>query len=116
MNINYEGRTFKPVSNSETGEVGYETNFHYHQTSDVVWAEYSGGEIRFGTLIAKVLDDGSLEMRYQHINTNGEIMTGICRSTPESLPDGRLRLHEKWQWTSGDRSSGESVIEEVTAK
>jgi hypothetical protein len=27
--------------------------------------------------------------------------------------DGRLRLHERWQWTSGDGASGESVIEEV---
>jgi hypothetical protein len=40
-------------------------------------------------------------------------MTGICRSTPEILPDGRIRLHEKWQWTSGDRSSGESIVEEI---
>ena len=34
----------------------------------------------------------------------------------ELLPDGRIRLHEKWQWTSGDLSSGESVIEEIHAK
>ena len=116
MNISYDGRIFKPISNSSTGEVGDETLFHYHQNGDNVWAEYSGGQIRFGTLIAKVLDDGSLDMRYQHVNTNGELMTGICVSTPEPLPDGRLRLHEKWQWTSGDLSSGESVIEEIPAK
>jgi len=116
MKIDYDGRTFKPVSNSDTGEVGAETFFHYHQRGEVVWAEYSGGAIRFGTLIAKIEADGSLDMRYQHINGNGELMTGVCRSTPELLPDGRLRLHEKWQWTSGDRSSGESVIEEIPAK
>jgi len=40
-------------------------------------------------------------------------MTGICTSTPEILPDGKIRLHEKWRWTSGDLSEGESVIEEV---
>jgi hypothetical protein len=40
-------------------------------------------------------------------------MTGTCISTPEILPDGRLRLHESWRWTSGDGSSGESAIEEV---
>ena len=116
MNISYDGRTFRTVSNSETGEVGDGTLFHYHQKENLVWAEYSGGQIRLGTLIAKVLDDGSLDMRYQHINANGELMTGICRSTPELLPDGRIRLHEKWQWTSGDLSSGESVIEEIHAK
>ena len=116
MNISYDGRNFKPIRNSATGEVSDETLFRYHQKGEIVWAEYSGGEIRFGTLIAKVLSDGSLDMRYQHINTSGELMTGICRSTPELLPDGRLRLHEEWRWTSGDDSSGESVIEEIPAK
>jgi len=43
-------------------------------------------------------------------------MTGVCRSTPELLPDGRIRLHEKWQWTCGDRASGESIIEEILSK
>ncbi len=116
MNISYDGRIFRPVSNSATGEVGDGTLFHYHQKGDVVWAEYSGGHILFGTLIAKVLEDGSLDMRYQHVNASRELMTGTCRSTPELLPDGPLRLHEKWQWTSGNLSSGESVIEEILAK
>lgn len=40
-------------------------------------------------------------------------MTGICRSTPEILEDGRIRLHEEWIWTSGDQSSGKSIIEEI---
>ena len=116
MRISYDRRIFRPLSNSETGEVGDETLFRYHQKDDIVWAEYSGGQIRFGTLIATMLDDGSLDMRYQHINANGDLMTGVCRSTPELLPDGRIRLHEKWQWTSGDFSSGESVIEEIPAR
>jgi hypothetical protein len=112
--INYDNRVFKSVQNSATGEVSGETLFNYHQKDDLVWAEYSGGAIRFGNLIAKVLEDNSLEMRYQHLNEKGELMTGKCFSTPEILPDGRIRLYEKWQWTSGDFSSGESVIEETT--
>lgn len=111
--IDYHGRRFYSVSNSPTGEVGAETIFDYHQTGDVVWATYEGGAIRFGTLIAKVDGDGALDMRYHHVNAAGELMTGVCHSTPELLPDGRVRLHERWRWTSGDGSSGESVIEEV---
>ena len=113
MKINYDKRIFKSVSNSETGEVSSETTFHYRQKDDYVWAEYSGGEIVFGTLIAKVLNDNSLEMRYQHLNKQGKLMTGKCVSTPEIMPNGKIRLHEKWQWTSGDLSKGESVIEEI---
>lgn len=111
--INYDSRVFKSVSNSETGEVSGETTFYYHQKDDLVWAEYSGGAIVFGSLIAKITENGGLEMRYQHLNKSGDLMTGKCVSTPEILPDGKIRLHEKWQWTSGDLSSGESVIEEV---
>lgn len=111
--INYNNRVFKSVSNSATGEVSSETTFHYYQIENTVWAEYSGGEIAFGHLLAKVLDNGSLEMSYHHLNKNSDLMTGNCRSTPEILPDGRIRLYEKWQWTSGDLSTGESIIEEV---
>jgi hypothetical protein len=52
-------------------------------------------------------------MRYHHINVEGEMMTGICKSRPETLPNGKIRLHEKWRWTSGDFSEGESVLEEI---
>lgn len=113
MNISYDNRKFRSISNSDSGEVGSDTVFQYHHAGDLVWGEYAGGEIVRGMLIAKVLEDASLDMRYQHINQNGELMTGVCRSTPELLPDGRLRLYENWQWTSGDLSSGQSVIEEI---
>lgn len=111
--INYDNRKFRSVENTANGEVSEETQFHYHQENDIVWATYEGGSIHFGTLVAKVQDDDRLDMRYSHVTTNGKIMTGKCHSTPEVLPDGRLRLHEHWQWTSEDQSKGTSVIEEV---
>lgn len=111
--IDYDNRKFVSVNNSASGEVSAETVFYYRQKNDLVWAEYQGGEIVFGSLIAKTDNQGNLEMRYQHLNTKGELMTGKCSSSPEILSDGRIRLYEKWQWTSGDLSSGESVIEEV---
>ena len=111
--INYDNKKFASIENSETGEVSGETIFHYHQTGDLVWAEYAGGDIVFGTLIAKVLENDCLDMRYQHLNKSGELMTGKCFSTLENLADSKIRLYEKWQWTSGDLSKGESIIEEI---
>ena len=111
--INYNNRKFASVRNSETGEVSSDTIFHYHQKGDLVWAEYAGGEVVFGTLIAKVLENDCLEMRYQHLNEQGELMTGVCKSMPEVLENGKIRLHEKWQWKSGDFSKGESIVEEI---
>jgi hypothetical protein len=113
MKINYDNRVFKSVQNSETGEVSGETLFYYHQEGNVVWAEYKGGEIIFGNLIARVYDDDSLEMCYQHLNMKGEFMTGKGVTKPEVLPGGKLRLHERWQWTCKDFSAGESVVEEI---
>ncbi|OIN56836.1 n-acetylglutamate synthase [Arsenicibacter rosenii] len=109
----YHNKIFRSVTNTDNGEVGNETRFHYQQDGQLVWAEYGGGAIRKGFLIATVGPDNRLDMRYQHVNTQGVLMTGRCLSTPERLPDGRIRLHERWQWTSGDESSGESIVEEV---
>lgn len=114
MKINYDNKTFASVENSETGEVGAETVFHYHQKDNLIWAEYCGGAIVFGNLIGKIADNETLEIRYQHLNQKGELMTGQCFSTPETLSDGRIRLREKWRWTSGDFSAGESIVEETS--
>lgn len=111
--INYNQKKFRSVNNTENGEVSADTIFHYQQEGHLVTATYTGGEILKGNIIGKVDEQGIIEMRYQHLNQQMEFKTGQCISTPEMLPNGKIRLHEKWQWTSGDRSEGESVIEEV---
>lgn len=110
---NLEGKVFRSVANTDNGDVGAGTVFHYRQSGDIVTADYSGGGIVAGHLIARVLAGGQLDMRYHHLNDKGEFMLGTCLSTPEQLADGRLRFKEKWQWLSGDMSSGSSEIEEI---
>ena len=110
MQFSYDNRVFVSESTSPNGEVDANTVFHYRQRGAAVWATYEGGDVQMGTLIAHMDDSGNLEMRYSHLNRAGELMTGRCHTTPELLPDGRLRLHENWQWTSGDGSAGQSVL------
>lgn len=74
--ISYDGRKFAAIQNSETGEVNSDTVFHYHQSGSVVTADYSGGDIISGHLIAICDAENRLDMRYHHVNTNGELMTG----------------------------------------
>ena len=116
MMINYDGKIFRSSRNSASGEIDADTMFHYHQSGRIVWAEYRGGRIARGHLIAVCDSEGVLDMRYHHVNTGGELMTGTCKSTPEVLDDGRIRLHETWQWTSGGEDQGNSIIEEFIAK
>ena len=111
--INYNDRVFRSVSNSENGDVNDETIFNYQQNSFLVSATYSGGAILFGHLLGLVNNEGVMEISYHHVNEEGDIRTGVCLSTPEILPNGKIRLHERWKWTNGDLSEGESTLEEI---
>lgn len=113
MKINYDNRKFKPVSNSENGEVSSEMVFHYRQVQNVISCNYSGQHIVNGHLIGLVDEKGCIEMSYHQVNAKGELMTGVCRSSPEIMSNGKIRLHEVWQWTSGDHSKGQSILEEA---
>lgn len=111
--INYDGKYFRPVSNTENGETSGDTLFKYTQEGNLLISEYSGGKIKYGHLIGLVDENGNIDMRYHQINDNGAIMTGLCKSIPELMANGKIRLHESWEWTSGDRSKGHSIIEEL---
>ncbi|MDX2361636.1 MAG: n-acetylglutamate synthase [Crocinitomicaceae bacterium] len=111
--MNYHNRKFRAVSNSENGEITTEMIFHYQQSGNVLTCSYSGGVISSGHLIGIVNDSGEIDMRYHQVNTSGEIMTGICASTPKIMENGKIQLIENWQWTSGDCSKGSSILEEI---
>lgn len=111
--MNYHNKKFRAVSNTSNGETSHETIFLYQQQGAILTASYSGGKIVKGHLMGLVDEEGNIEMCYHQVNQAGELMTGICRSTPKILPNGKVRLHEKWAWTSGDKSKGESIVEEI---
>jgi hypothetical protein len=114
MSIHFDGRLFRPVSNTPNGQVNGETLFRYRQTGDLLTATYDGGGIRHGQMTGLVRADGSLEFCYQHVTDAGELRSGLCHSTPTLLADGRIRLDERWRWTLGDPSEGQSAVEEVS--
>lgn len=111
--MNYNNKKFKAVSNSENGEISNETIFLYKQDGNILTCEYVGGKILKGQLIGLVDEVGNIDMRYHQVNDKGQLMTGICQSKPELLDNGKIRLHEVWKWTSGDNSSGHSILEEL---
>lgn len=111
--INYNNKTFRAVQNTSNGETSSETVFHYKQEGMIVTAAYKGGKISCGHLIGLVDEQGNINMRYHQVNDQGVLMTGQCQSTPEVVENGKIRLHEVWEWTSGDQSKGTSTLEEV---
>lgn len=113
MRIDYNGKVFQTVENTSNGETSMATRFFYQQEGNILTATYAGGAIRKGHLLGVVQENGVIEMRYHQINNLGELLTGECTSVPEILPNGKIRLHETWRWTSGDKSFGKSIIEEI---
>ena len=111
--MDYNNRKFRSIENSDNGETTEDTIFEYKQYRNILTAKYKGGKILKGQLIGLVDEDGNIDMRYHQVNTKGILMTGKCFSKPKITATGKIRLHEKWEWTSGDRSSGTSIIEEI---
>ncbi|SHF62406.1 GNAT family N-acetyltransferase [Dysgonomonas macrotermitis] len=110
--FNLNNRLFTSVSNSDNGEVSGETLFNYYQENKILWAHYSGGDIEKGYLVGKFTDADRIYFTYQHINTEGDIRIGECRSKLVRLGDDRIRMYESWKWLNGDMAAGESVVEE----
>ena len=111
--INYDNKIFRAIENTKNGETNKETLFHYHQDKEIIWAEYSGGTIKKSFLLGFVRQNGELEFNYEHLNINNEVKMGKCNSKPTISENGFIELLEKWEWTNGDRSRGESRIVEV---
>ena len=109
--LSYDNKRFRGIVNYDDGDLTKEVLFHYRQKNRTVWGTFEGGRVRFGTLVANVLDDDRLDMVWQYLNIDSEFVSGACLSTPEVLPDGRLRLEETWTTIGG--AAGTSVIEEI---
>jgi hypothetical protein len=87
--IDYDGRTFRPSGHHPDGDAPVAS---YRQSGDLVWAEFTGGGIRRGSLTGLRRPDNTLEFTYTMVLANGSVLAGHCESTPEALPDGRIRL------------------------
>lgn len=109
--ISLDGRTFVGVTNTGSGDVGPLTTFTYLQDGEVIWADYSGGQILRGFLVG-TRSGRRLHFRYAHLGTDKRTASGVCDSELEVLIDSRIRIHESWAWESRP-GTGVSIVEEV---
>ena len=114
--INYNNRRFalKATDTGDTAAING-TLFVYSQDGDVVTCDYAGGSVKVGRMIGLVDAEGVLTIRFEHIYTDGRMMSGKGVSRPEWLPDGRLRLHETYTVFDTDEQ-GSSVVEELSSE
>lgn len=102
------GLAFKAVANSKHGSLNTETIMRFTSDDDVIVANYSGGTIVVGHVLAKRIADSELEMLYQGATTTGQIQAGKANARFRPNADGRMSMYLAWQWLTGDRSSGQS--------
>ena len=106
--IDYNGRRFRKVTDAPDPP---ETL--YRQEGDVIWADLAGGGVRRGALTGRCADDGTIEMAYTMVLATGAVISGRSVNTPEFLPDGRIRLNERWERFAPYAERGTSSIVEV---
>lgn len=110
--FHYDGKRFRSAA-AETAAGGNVPVGHYHQAGDLVWAEFFGGKVVRGSLVGTCDQTGVLSLAYCQVLASGEVVAGECTSTPELLPDGRIRLREEWRRHGAAGGSGVSYIEEM---
>lgn len=109
--MNYDGRRFASSAAETAGSGGDTPVGHYHQTGDVIWAEFAGGAVRSGRLVGSSGPGGVIEAAYVQLLADGSLAAGRMTSVPHPLPDGRVRLEERWRRDDG--STGTSWIEQL---
>ncbi|MFJ9369696.1 hypothetical protein ACIRRA_35505 [Nocardia sp. NPDC101769] len=105
--INYEGRRFYNPE-ARDGVIA-----RYHQRGDLVWAHFAGGAVRRGSVTGLVDENGALRLAYSMVLSDGEIVCGVNRITPERAADGTLRLREEWERLGPNGSQGVCYLEEI---
>ena len=110
-NYNFNDKTFVLVTNSASGKVSTETIFKYQQVGNLVTADYAGGTINYGKILA-ILQGDVLEMLYHCLTTDDQLKAGkaIAKIT---LDDGRMKLSLNWEWLVSGSDKGRSEYLEV---
>ena len=103
--FNFHNKTFYLLENSESGKVNSETVFKYQQKGNIVTAEYFGGTIKYGKIIA-TLNNNILNMLYQCVTTENELKAGKAIAKISLNKDHKILLKLNWQWLNDNKEKG----------
>lgn len=109
--INFDGKKFALIENSRNGEVNSDTIFEYKQEGSLVTANYYGGTVNYGKIIAH-LKNNRLDMLYQCLTTDNQLKAGKAIAKI-SITDGKIKLSLDWEWISVNGGSGQSEYIEL---
>lgn len=103
------------VANNASGLSGTGTVFHYAVENGAISGTYQGGRIRIGHQVGRITGPDTIELLYQCLTTDGEMLAGWSRGTVGVDHTGRTTLSFVWGWLSGATGGGESSYVELDA-
>jgi hypothetical protein len=95
------------------GLSGTGTVFHYVVDGEAITGTYQGGRIRMGNHVGRVTGVNTIELLYQCITIEGEILAGWSRGEVSQDHQGRTMLHFVWGRLSGATGGDESNYVEL---
>lgn len=104
--FNFNNKTFTLVENSAEGSATSKTIFKYKQEGNLVTADYQGGGIKYGKIVAK-LEDDILHMLYQCLTDEDELKAGKAIAQV-SLNEKKIKLKLNWEWLGDNPQKGVS--------
>ena len=110
--INFNNKKFVLLENSNTGKVNSDTIFEYKQDGNMVTADYHGGTIKYGKIIAHVMNE-KLIMLYQCITVDNDLKAGKSIAEISLNENDKIKLKLDWQWLTDDLTTGKSIYVEI---
>jgi len=111
-NFNLNNKTFVLLENSENGKADAETIFEYKQNGNLVTADYYGGTIKYGKIIA-LLEDNELSMLYQCLTVANELKAGKATAKISVSENEKMKLYLDWEWLTDGNEKGKSEYIEI---
>ncbi len=110
--FNFNNRKFALIQNSESGQVTTDTIFEYKQQDNLVTADYFGGTIKYGKIIADLKDD-ELNMLYQCLTNDNQLKAGKAIAKISLTNEGKIKLSLNWEWLTNGNEKGVSEYIEI---
>lgn len=110
--FDFNNKKFVLLENSENGKVNTETIFEYKQNGNLVTADYKGGSIKYGKIIAFLKND-ELDMLYQCLTTENDLKAGKALAKISANEEGKIKLSLDWQWLNNNTEKGKSQYIEL---
>jgi hypothetical protein len=79
----------------------------YKQEGNMVTADYFGGKIKYGKIIAR-LNGKQLEMLYQCMTMEGELKAGKALADVSLTENNKIKLSLNWEWLGNQNKKGVS--------